>query len=192
MARKSKKEITGLRERRQNRRMEAAQMFSAGATRAEVAHQLRVSWQTSHAWFKAWQSGGEPALKSKGKPGPAPMFDDSHRIRLARLLAEGPQAHGYDNALWSLSRVRAVVAEHLGIRASTTDIWRLLRSMGWSPQKPSRRARERKEHAILQWKQEKWPEISAKAAREGRRDFRKPHLVLMQLGEPRAVENSRF
>ncbi len=93
------------------------------------------------------------------------MFDDSHRQRLAALLAKGPQAHGYDNALWSLPRVRAVVAEHLGIRASTTDIWRLLRSMRWSPQKPARRARERKENKIREWKEKKWPEISARAAR---------------------------
>jgi putative transposase len=152
MARTSKKEITGLRARRQSRRMEAAKMFAAGASRAEVARGLRVSWQTSHAWFKAWKSGGRTALKSKGKPGPAPMFNDAHRARLAELLAQGPQAHGYDNALWSLPRVRAVVAEHLGIVASTTDIWRLLRSMQWSLQKPARRARERKEDKIREWK----------------------------------------
>jgi transposase len=168
MARHSTKEITGLRERRQNRRMEAARMFSAGATRAQVARKLRVSWQTAHAWFKAWQSGGPDALKSKGKPGPVPKFNDSHRRRVAQLLAQGPQAHGYDNALWSLPRVRAVVAKHLGIRASTTDIWRLLRSMRWSPQKPARKARERNEVKILQWKKKRWPEISARAAREGR------------------------
>ncbi len=148
--------------------MEAAKMFAQGASRAEVARGLCVSWQTSHTWFKAWHSGGQAALKSKGKPGPAPMFDDSHRQRLAALLAQGPQAHGYDNALWSLPRVRAVVAEHLGIRASTTDIWRLLRSMRWSPQKPARRARERKENKIREWKEKKWPEISARATREGR------------------------
>jgi transposase len=168
MARTSKKEMTGLRARRQSRRMEAAKMFAAGASRAEVARKLGVSWQTSHTWFKAWRSGGEAALKSKGKPGPAPIFDDSHRQQLAALLAKGPQAHGYDNALWSLPRVRAVVAEQLGIRASTTDIWRLLRSMRWSPQKPARRARERKENKIREWKEKKWPEISARAARKGR------------------------
>jgi transposase len=95
-------------------------MFAAGSTRAEVARELQVSWQTSHAWFKAWRLGGEAALKSKGKPGPPPMFNETHRQRLAALLAKGPQAYGYDNALWSLPRVRAVVAEHLGIRASTT------------------------------------------------------------------------
>jgi hypothetical protein len=89
--------------------MEAAKMFAAGASRAEVARKLGVSWQTSHTWFKAWRSGGEAALKSKGKPDPAPIFDVSHRQQLAALLAKGPQAHGYDNALWSLPRVRAVV-----------------------------------------------------------------------------------
>lgn len=148
--------------------MEAARLFEQGWSRAEVARKLRVSWQTCHAWFAAWQSGGAAALKSKGKPGPRPKFDDSHRRRLAELLAQGPQAHGYDNALWSLPRVRAVVAKHLGIEASTTDIWRLLRSMRWSPQKPARRARERNEETIRRWKEQTWPEISARAAREGR------------------------
>lgn len=74
--------------------MKAAETSSRGATRAEVARGLQIPWQTSHAWFKAWRSGGEAALKSKGKPGPAPMFNDAHRTRLAGLLAQGPQAHG--------------------------------------------------------------------------------------------------
>ncbi len=47
--------------------MEAAKMFAQGASRAEVARGLRVSWQTSHTWFKAWHSGGQAALKSKGE-----------------------------------------------------------------------------------------------------------------------------
>ncbi len=37
-----------------------------------------------------------------------------------------------------------------------------------SPQKPDRKARERKEDKILEWKNKKWPEISARAACEGR------------------------
>lgn len=148
--------------------MEAARLFEQGWRRAEVARTLRVSWQTCHAWYRAWQGGGAAALQSKGKPGPRPKFNDSHRQRLAELLAQGPQAHGYDNALWSLPRVRAVAAKHLGIEASTTDIWRLLRSMRWSPQKPARRARERNGEAIGRWKKQIWPEISARAAREGR------------------------
>ena len=42
MARNSKKEITGLRACRQNRRMKAARMLSSGAPRADVALGLKA------------------------------------------------------------------------------------------------------------------------------------------------------
>lgn len=40
--------------------------------------------------------------------------------------------------------------------------------MQWSPQKPDRRARERKKDKIREWKKKTWPGISARAARRGR------------------------
>jgi transposase len=36
---------------------------------------------------------------------------------------------------------------------------RLLRKLGWSPQKPIQRARERDETAIVHWIREDWPRI---------------------------------
>ena len=93
MAKHSTKEITGLSERRQNRRMEAERMFSAEAKQAQVASKLRVSWQTAHAWLKAWKAGGQNPLKSKGKPGAVPKFNDLHLFRLVQLLAQEPRAH---------------------------------------------------------------------------------------------------
>lgn len=168
MPRRSTKTVHGLRERREKRRMEAAEMFAAGRTRAEVAEHFGIAWHTANEWFKAFQKGGTEALKTKGKPGPAPIFNDGHRERLAELLTRGPRAFGYDNELWSLPRVRDVVGKEFDIWVSTVDIWRLLRSMNWSPQKPARRARERNEQKIKEWKEVKWPEISGRAAREGR------------------------
>jgi len=38
-------------------------------------------------------------------------------------------------------------------------VWYILRDMGWSPQKPERRARERDEEAIEQWREEGWAQI---------------------------------
>ncbi len=40
--------------------------------------------------------------------------------------------------------------------------------MKWSPQKPRRKARERDEEKINQWKTERWPELQAKADKEQR------------------------
>lgn len=93
MARKASKEIRGLREHRQKRRMEAGALFAQGVSRAEVSVRLGVTWKSANEWCKS----GQEALKSKGKPGPVPKFDEGHRGRLAELLLRGPRSFGYDN-----------------------------------------------------------------------------------------------
>jgi transposase len=46
-----------------------------------------------------------------------------------------------------------------GIRYHRDHVCRLLHSLGWSPQKPQRRAEERDEAAIRRWVQKEWPEV---------------------------------
>jgi transposase len=38
-------------------------------------------------------------------------------------------------------------------------VWRLLRGLGWSLQRPARRAAERDEAAIAWWRAQEWPRI---------------------------------
>jgi transposase len=38
-------------------------------------------------------------------------------------------------------------------------VWRLLRRLGWSPQRPARRAAERDEAEIARWREQEWPRI---------------------------------
>jgi len=168
MARKSAKTITGRRERQEKRRMQAASLFEAGKSRAAVAGTLGVTWRAAHNWYQSWQRQGAQSLLSQGKPGPAPKFNQKHIARIEKALRKGAQAHGYDNALWTISRVKRLIKDHLGMECSASETWRLLRRMNWSSQKPARRARERKEDKIKQWKEEQWPRIAAAARQEGR------------------------
>lgn len=46
-----------------------------------------------------------------------------------------------------------------------TQIWRILRALGFSVQKPERRAIERDEEAVRQWKQRTWPALKKSPAR---------------------------
>ena len=58
----------------------------------------------------------------------------------------------------------AVVVERVsGVRYHPGHVWRVLRGMGWSLQRPALRARERDDEAIAQWKRRDWPR--AKKAR---------------------------
>jgi len=148
--------------------MRAAELFEAGQTRAQVAEELGVTWRSAHEWHRAWSQGGVGALKASTKPGPAPKFSDEEVARLEKELRRGALAHGYANELWTLPRVGRLVKETLTKKVSSSEAWRLLRRMRWSAQKPERRARERDEAKITQWKEVQWPQIKARARKEGR------------------------
>lgn len=168
MSRISKKSVTGRRERQQKQRMEAARLYEAGGTRAEVASQMGVSWRAAHQWYQRWKQGGNAALLTKGKPGPESKFNEADIEQLLPLLVGGSMKQGYANEIWTLRRIRKLVRDQLGKNASNSEIWRLLRRMNWSPQKPRQRARERDEDKIHQWKETEWPRLCEKAREEGR------------------------
>lgn len=168
MAGKSKKTITGRRARQEQRRLRAAELFGAGRSRAEVARELKVSWRSAHEWYRVWKKKGVAGLQATTKPGPAPKFTAEDRTRLALELRQGPLAHGYSNDLWTLPRIGRLIRENLQKKASSSEVWRLLRAMEWSPQKPRRQARERDEEKIAHWKEIRWPQIKAKARQEQR------------------------
>jgi transposase len=98
-------------------------------------------------------------LKSKPHPGGSSRLAVAQRKRLLRLLLEGPRRHGYRTELWTLARVAEVIARTFGVQYHPSAVWHILRALGWSCQKPDRRARERDEEAIRRWRREDWPRI---------------------------------
>lgn len=148
--------------------MEAGKLFEAGHSRSGVAALCGVTWRSAHDWYRAWLRGGVVALKASTKPGPAPKFSDHEMTLLEEELRRGPVAHGYDNDLWTLPRIGRLIGEIFDKKASPSEVWRLLRRMRWSPQKPKRKARERDEAKISKWKDQEWPLIKAKAQVEQR------------------------
>ena len=59
------------------------------------------------------------------------------------------------------------IERQFGVRYSEVHVWRLLGQMGFSSQKPERRALERDEVAIVDWKQRAWPRLKKKPAERG-------------------------
>jgi transposase-like protein len=50
-------------------------------------------------------------------------------------------------------------------------VWKILRQLGWSCQRPTGRALERNEETIQQWKKQRWPEIKKKPKKKAERSF---------------------
>jgi transposase len=83
---------------------------------------------------------------------------------LEQALLAGAQAAGFDNDLWTCPRVAQLIRQRFDIGYHVDHLGRLLRSLGWSPQRPERRARERDEVQIGRWIKEQWPRIKKKPA----------------------------
>ena len=76
----------------------------------------------------------------------------AQRERLTALLLEGPEAHGFPTPLWTCPRVARLIGDEFGVDYHERHVWKILRGLGWSPQRPVGQARERNEEAIRTWK----------------------------------------
>jgi transposase len=148
------------RDRLEARRLRAAELFAAGVRQAEVARQLEVSPQAVSVWHARCQSGGTEGLRSRGPSGPTPRLSDGQLRRVEQALLDGATAHGFVGELWTLDRVAAVIERLTGVHHHPAWVWALLRHrLGWSVQRPVRRAAERDQAAIDRWVKERWPQI---------------------------------
>lgn len=97
-----------------------------------------------------------------GRP---PALSERQLQQLDRLLRRGPTRCGFPTELWTLKRVAQLIEAEFGQCYDPSGVWHLLKRMGWSCQKPERRARERDEAAIAAWRKKDWPRIKKSAAR---------------------------
>ena len=129
----------------EQRRRDAVAMLRRGVKPAAVAKALRVSLVSVGRWRKAaiGDGGGVKALAAKPIPGRPLKLGVARRRRLLGLLKKGPAHYGYRTELWTLARVAEVIELHFGVGYHPAQVWRILTGLGWSCQKPARRARER-------------------------------------------------
>ena len=75
-------------------------------------------------------------------------------------MLEGATANGFTGELWTVDRVALVIERLTGVRHHPAHVWALLRHrLGWTVQRPARRAAERDQAAIDQWVARDWPRI---------------------------------
>lgn len=137
--------------------MRGVALLDLGWSQAEVASELGVTPAAVCQWAKARRVGGDTALKARPASGRPRKLTPKQLTRLEKLLLQGARRHGYATELWTLRRVAELIDKHFGVTYDPSGVWHVLTRMGWSAQKPERRARERDEDAIVRWRKEDWP-----------------------------------
>jgi len=132
------------------RRRRAIYLLKEGQTTlSAVARSVGSSKSSVFRWYQEYQEGGSKAFRSKAIPGRPPKLSQIEKNRLAEVLLSGPLAAGYRTDLWTLKRIAQTIHKHFGIRYHPNHVRRLLQGMGWSCQKPERRALQRNDKEIV-------------------------------------------
>lgn len=143
----------------EKRRRLAIEMLKAGKPAATVARAVSASRSSVQRWQEHYEREGAAGLGSKPIPGRPARLTAKQKARLERLLLNGAVKAGYVTDLWTLDRIRQQIWKHFHVRYHPGHVWRLLRALGWSSQKPERRPIQRDEAAIRHWRRYCWPWI---------------------------------
>jgi len=144
-------------------RRRAIQLLEAGGSVSSVARAVGSSVSSVLRWQRLYQAKGAQGLRSRPAPGRPPKLSERQKARLVRVLRRGPRAAGHMTELWTLKRVAEVIEREFGVHYHPCHVWRILDGLGWSCQKPERRARERNEEEIEHWRRVRWRHIKKRS-----------------------------
>jgi len=145
--------------------MIAANMFEQGLATDVVAKSLDVDDQTVRQWRRAFRARGRDGLRSRKHPGRPPRLSREHKAKLAEMLLRTPAECGFaDKHLWTQQLIADLIAREFGgVRYHHDHVGVILKELGFTHQKPTRRAQERDEQRIEAWRREVWPALLKKA-----------------------------
>jgi transposase len=148
-------------------RIEAIRLLQQRYTRAEVANILKVAESSVYDWQSKFREGGLAALSTKIASGRRRLLTDKQLLQLYRWLRGNPRQVQFDFGLWTRKIVRDLIRREFGIDYTLQNVGKILKMLGFSPQRPIYRALERDPERRRKWTQETFPAIKKRAEQEG-------------------------
>lgn len=143
----------------EDRRRRALALVDEGLSLNEVGRRIGCSASSVKRWRDARRLGGQKALKVRFSPGRPPKLSRAQGRQLVSVLLEGAMASGYFTQLWTTARVAEVIWKKFRVRYHRDHVGRLLHSLGWSHQKPQKKALERNQVEIRRFLRRDWPAV---------------------------------
>lgn len=142
-----------------------------GHTQVAVARLLGVARQPVGRWVKAYREGGQQALAAgrRGRrTGEKTALAGWQQAQIAKAIREkNPDQLQLPGFLWTRALVCDLIERRFGVRIAQKTAGRYLRSWGFSPQKPVKRAYEQSGPKVQAWLTEVYPAIRAQAKKDG-------------------------
>jgi transposase len=149
-------------------RLQAARLLESGMKPDQVATAMGRSRSWAFGVAQAVREGGVESLVAVPRPEGKKKLDHGQRAALAILIEDHtPMDYGFSEALWTREIVADLIFEVWGVEMSAPTVGKVLRDLGFSPQRPLRRAFEQDPEAVARWEKEEFPAIRRRAKEEG-------------------------
>lgn len=150
------------------RRLRAWELKQFGWKQQDIAVALAASKGAVSHWVHVAGSSGTDALLSHSSTGHPPKLTAAQKRSIPEFLWHGAEAYGFRGDVWTCPRVAKVIEWEFGVVYHKDHVSRLLKSLGWTPQIPLRRAIQRDEEAIERWRTKIWPRLQRQASEQRR------------------------
>lgn len=121
-----------------------------------------------YKWLIKYDDGGFAALRSTKAKGPAPKLSLLQKRRLENYILKNPTQLKFEYALWTVPMIVELIALKFDVLYSNVQVGRLLKSMGFSRQKPLERAYQQDPVKVTEWLNKSYPAIKKEAKKEKR------------------------
>jgi transposase len=163
----------GSAEQLERRRREAVALLDQGLSVAVVARRVRAAERSVRHWRQTAREQGEAALAAVPHPGKPPKLSARQRDGLRKRLLKGARSEGFDTELWTCPRVKEVIRRRYGVDYHVEALPYVLKSLGFTCQKPQLQAVERDDAAIAAWVAKDWPRIKKSRPTTGQARLRR-------------------
>lgn len=152
-------------------RLRAVRARLMGMPEATIADALGVARETVSRWWNAYRKGGTDALPGDrtGRPrGSGRALDDDQARHLQEVIDHHtPDQVGIAAPLWTRRAVRDLIHREYGLWVPVRTVGEYLARWGYTSKRPRRHAQGQDADEVREWLDSTYPEIAARAAREG-------------------------
>jgi len=154
----------------QTLRDQAVRLRKKGWTYVVIAEAIGVSYCAVSNWCRAYDNGGDKAIKIKKRgrsEGMKRTLTSKQEGKIQKSIRDKrPEQLKMPFALWTRKAVKQLIKLLFDIDMPIRTVGEYLKRWGYTPQKPLRRAYEQNPKAVQKWLEEEYPSIKARVQKE--------------------------